>query len=42
MAYAQFTREEALEHKPTVVLADENNKVSEIFHYESHGEIKGN
>ena len=42
MSYAQFTREEALEHKPTVVLADENKKVSEIFHYESHGEIKGN
>ena len=42
MAYAQMTREEAMDHRPTVVLADENNKVAEIFHYESHGEIKGN
>lgn len=42
MSYAQFTREEAVEHKPTVILVDEKNKVSEVFHYEAHGEVKGN
>ncbi|SHI90017.1 L-aspartate 1-decarboxylase [Clostridium cavendishii DSM 21758] len=37
MAYAKMSEEEAKKHKPRVVLADENNKVSKIFDYEKHG-----
>ncbi len=40
MAYANVTPEEAQAMKPTVVFVDEKNKVSEITHYERHGEIK--
>ena len=39
MAYAQLTPEEAKEHKPTVVFVNENNQVSQISHYEKHGEL---
>lgn len=39
MAYAQMTPEEAKEHKPTVVFVNENNQVSQISHYEKHGEL---
>ncbi len=40
MAYANVTPEEAQAMKPTVVFVDEKNKVSEITHYERHGEIR--
>ncbi len=40
MAYADVTPEEAKEMKPTVVFVDDKNQVSEITHYERHGEIK--
>ncbi|MCH5267925.1 MAG: aspartate 1-decarboxylase [Lachnospiraceae bacterium] len=39
MAYAQMTPEEAKEHKPTVVFVNEDNQVSQISHYEKHGEL---
>lgn len=40
MAYADVTPEEAKEMKPTVVFVDDKNQVSEITHYERHGEIR--
>lgn len=40
MAYADVTPDEAKEMKPTVVFVDDKNQVSEITHYERHGEIR--
>lgn len=40
MAYCNVDADVAKTLKPTVVFVDENNKVSEIGHYETHGEIK--
>lgn len=37
MAYAQMTPEEAKEHKPTVLLMTEDNKIVKKVHYEKHG-----
>ena len=39
MAYAQVTPEEASELRPTVLFADEKNKVTKVTNYEKHGEI---
>lgn len=39
MAYASMTTEEAKNHKPTVVLVDEENKITGIKHYEEHGKL---
>lgn len=39
MAYATMTEEEALTHKPTVVLVDGDNKITETFS-EKHGDVK--
>lgn len=39
MAYASMTTEEAKNHKPTVVLVDEENKITSIKHYEEHGKL---
>ena len=37
MAYAQMTPEEARDHKPTVILVDEDNKIVRKAYYEKHG-----
>ncbi len=39
MCYAQMTPEEAKEHKPYVVFADENNKILKVSRYEKHGRL---
>lgn len=39
MAYAQLDEKEAKEHKPNVVLVDENNKIIKTAHYEKHGKL---
>ena len=39
MSYAQMSVEEAKNHKPYVVFADESNKISEISRYEKHGKL---
>lgn len=39
MAYATMTEEEAKNHKPTVVLVDGDNKITETFS-EKHGDVK--
>lgn len=39
MAYATMTEEEAKTHKPTVVLVDGDNKITETFS-EKHGDVK--
>jgi len=39
MSYAQMSEEEAKQHRPYVVFADENNKISEISRYEKHGRL---
>lgn len=40
MAYGQYTRDEAKEHKPAVVFVDEENKVNRVTNYERHGLLK--
>lgn len=40
MAYAQITPDELKNHLPKVVFVNDNNKITEIAHYEKHGEIK--
>ena len=41
MSYAQMTREELKEHKPTVVFVDpDTNAVTSVEHQEVHGEIR--
>ncbi len=39
MAYAQMTREEALNHKPNVVFVDDNNNIKCRTNIEKHGQI---
>lgn len=39
MAYANMSVEEAKSNKPTVVLVDEDNKITDIKHYEEHGKL---
>ena len=40
MAYCPLTPDEAKTHNPSVVFVDEENKISQVSHYEKHGEIK--
>ena len=40
MAYCSLTPDEAKTHNPSVVFVDEENKISQVSHYEKHGEIK--
>ncbi len=40
MSYCDLEKEEAKNHKPTVVFVDDENKVKEITHYEKHGQLK--
>lgn len=40
MSYCNMSNEEVKNHKPTVVFVDEDNKISQISHYEKHGQIK--
>lgn len=40
MAYCNMSNEEVKNHKPTVVFVDDDNKISQISHYEKHGQIK--
>lgn len=37
MCYAQMSQDEAREHKPKVVLVDDENKITNITSYEKHG-----
>lgn len=39
MAYANMSFEEAKLNKPTVVLVNEDNKITDIKHYEEHGKL---
>ncbi len=39
IAYALMTREEALSHQPSVVMVDEQNKLTECRGTERHGEL---
>ncbi len=39
MAYCDMDREEAIDHKPTVVFVDEENKISRVTNYEKHGQL---
>ena len=39
MAYCEMEREEAIDHKPTVVFVDEENRVKRITNYEKHGQL---
>lgn len=40
MAYAQMNETEAKEFRPKVVLVDEENRISDVFSYEKHGDIR--
>lgn len=40
MAYCSMGEDEVKDHKPTVVFVDDDNKISQISHYEKHGQIK--
>jgi len=39
MAYAQLSQEEAKQHRPTVVLVDNKNKITKVGNYEENGII---
>ncbi len=39
MCYAQMTREEYDNHKPSVVFVDDDNKISRVSSYEKHGQL---
>jgi len=40
MCYADYTPEEAKEHKPKVLFVDEENQISRITNYEKHGRLE--
>lgn len=40
MAYAQMTPDEAEVHKPRVVFVDEQNQISRVTCYETHGRLE--
>lgn len=40
MAYCQITPEENQNHFPKVVFVNDKNEITEVAHYEKHGEIK--
>lgn len=39
ISYAAMTREEALEHRPTVVMVDGSNRITDLRRVENHGDI---
>lgn len=39
MSYAAYEEAELEEHKPQVVFVDTSNRVSNVTHYEQHGEL---
>lgn len=39
MAYANLEKKELKEHKPKVVFVDDENAITKISHYETHGEL---
>ncbi|HBV96191.1 MAG: L-aspartate 1-decarboxylase [Peptococcaceae bacterium BICA1-7] len=39
ISYASMTREEALEHRPTVVMVDGSNRITDLRRVENHGDI---
>ena len=39
MAYANLEEKELKEHKPKVVFVDDENAITKISHYETHGEL---
>ena len=39
MAYCEMEREEAMDHKPSVVFVDEENKIKRVTNYEKHGQL---
>ena len=39
ITYSAMTREEALYHRPTVVMVDGDNRITEIRRVENHGDI---
>ena len=39
MAYCQMDAKEAADHKPKVVLVDEENHISRVSNYEKHGQL---
>ena len=42
MCYCDMDEEEAKAHKPKVVFADDENKISRITNYEKHGQLSEN
>ena len=40
MSYASMTPEEAKTHKPTVIVVDDDNRISRVTNYEKHGLLK--
>ena len=40
MSYCNIDQNDAINHRPTVGFVDDNNKVIEVTHYETPGEIK--
>lgn len=39
MAYCEMEREEAMDHKPSVVFVDEENRINRVTNYEKHGQL---
>lgn len=39
MAYGSFDKQEAKEHRPSVVFVDEKNGISRVTRYEKHGAL---
>ena len=39
MAYCQMDAKEAADHKPKVVFVDEENHISRVSNYETHGQL---
>lgn len=39
ISYASMTREEALDYRPTVVMVDGSNRITELRRVENHGDI---
>ena len=40
MAYARMDPQEAQQHRPKVVFVDGENRISQVFSYEKHGECR--
>lgn len=39
MSYTWLSETEAAQHQPTVVLVDDQNKITKVAHYEKHGKL---